>query len=95
MLVIGAVLAARQIGLGLFFLRRKKDPRSIAGLALHYIILIAGYSSLTFKMGSGWGRLGLYSHGPHEMHTPPPHTHTTHTTSKSLASLHQFLPTLT
>lgn len=53
MLVIGAVLAARQIGLGLFFLRRKKDPRSIAGLALHYIILIAGYSSLTFKMGSG------------------------------------------
>lgn len=78
MLVIGAVLAARQIGLGLFFLRRKKDPRSIAGLALPYIILIAGYSSLTFKMGSGWGRLGLYSHGPHEMHTPP-HTHTLHT----------------
>lgn len=81
MLVIGAehrppaALAALQIALGLFYLRRKEDLRSIAGLALQHVILIAGHSSLTFKMGSGWGRLGLYGNRPLEMHTPP-HTHT-------------------
>lgn len=92
MLVIGAehhppaVLAAHQIALGLFYLWRKKDPRSIAaGLALQHVILSTGHSSLTFKMGSGWGRLGLYSNGPHEMH---PHTQL----CESLASLHHLLP---
>lgn len=93
MLVIGAehrppaVLATHQTALGLFYLRRKKDPRNIAGLALQYVILSPGHSSLTVKMGSGWGRLGLYSNGPHKLH-PPTHTQL----CESLASLLYLLP---